>query len=132
MRLQHLRVLQERLLVVGAASAAVHQRLGAAGPAAEVHGLVPRLVDADEGGVDDPAHVRVREELAPVCEGHPVDGNASLAVVLRERRRALPMDRRTVPELSVVLHGDAEVAPLCVADLRPLLGAGEQRSGHGR
>lgn len=72
-RAQHLWVLQECRLVVRAASAAVQQRLGVFGPAPKVHLLVPRLVNTDHRCIDQTADIRVCEELAPVCEGHPAD-----------------------------------------------------------
>lgn len=67
----YLRVLQERLPVVCTAAAAVQQGLRVFGPAAKVHDLVPGLVDADHGRVDEATDVRFREELAPVRERHP-------------------------------------------------------------
>lgn len=76
-------VLQERLTVVGAAAAAVQQRLRVFGPAAEVHHLVPGLVNADHGCVDEAADVRFCEELAPVCERHPAEDQRTSLRALR-------------------------------------------------
>lgn len=69
----YLRVLQERLPVVCTATAAVQQGLRVFGPAAKVHDLVPGLVNADHGRVDEATDVRVCEGLAPVCERHPTE-----------------------------------------------------------
>lgn len=69
---QYLRVLQEGWLVVGTAAAAVQQRIRVFCPASKVYDLVPGLMDANQGRIDDTADVSVREQFAPVCEGHPV------------------------------------------------------------
>ena len=66
--LQHLWILEEGLLLVSTAAAAVQQRLGVFGPAPKVHDLVPRLMDADQRSIDQTANVCICEELAPVCE----------------------------------------------------------------
>lgn len=67
-RVQHLWVLQECVLVVRTASAAVQQRLCVFGPAPEVHDLIPCLMNTDHRCIDQTANVCLCEELAPVCE----------------------------------------------------------------
>lgn len=57
--------------MVCTAAAAVQQGLRVFGPAAKVHDLVPGLVNADHGRVDEATDVRICEELAPVRERHP-------------------------------------------------------------
>lgn len=84
--LRYLWVLQECRLVVSAATAAVQQRLCMFGPAPKVHDLVPRLVDTEQRSIDEAANVCVREELAPVCERHPVDVRRKCIVTLWRRR----------------------------------------------
>lgn len=81
----YLGILQEGLLVVGTAAAAVQQGLRVLGPAAEVHDLVPGLVNADHGRVDEATDVRFCEELAPVCERHPADRKTKHCFILMPR-----------------------------------------------
>lgn len=73
--LYYLWVLQECWFVVRTAAAAVQQWLCIFGPAAKVNHLVPRFMDADQSSVDETANVYICEELAPVCERHPVVEN---------------------------------------------------------
>ena len=67
----HLRVLEEGVLVVDAAPAAVLQWLLVPRPGTTQPGLLPRLVDAQVRCVDQTALDDVREVAAQVLEGHP-------------------------------------------------------------
>lgn len=130
-RARHLWVLQERGLVVRAASAAVQQRLRIFGPAAKVHLLVPRLMNTDHRCIDQTADIRVREELAPVCEGHPADFKENAVSGPREESTVLTKKVRfhvNSPELAVIFNCDAKVSSLSVADLCPLFRAEERKA----
>lgn len=83
-RRQHLWVLQERQLVVSAASTAVQQRLCIFSPAPKVHDLMPCLMNADHWCIDQTANVCICEELAPVGEGHPVTMNRKRLITPEE------------------------------------------------
>ncbi len=72
-RVQYLRVLQESRLVVCTAAAAVQQRLCIFGPAPKMHDLMPCFMDTNQGSIYETANICICEELAPVCEWHPVN-----------------------------------------------------------
>lgn len=67
----HLWVLEEGGLVVDASSRAVPQRVLAGDPGAPHHLLLPGLMDAQVGGVDEAAQDQVCEVLAEVIKRHP-------------------------------------------------------------
>ena len=57
--------------MVDAAPGAVAQRVLAERPGAPHHLLLPGLVDAQVGGVDEATQNQVSEVLAEVIKGHP-------------------------------------------------------------
>lgn len=67
----HLRVLEEGVLVVDAAPAAVLPRVLVPRPGPTQPGLLPRLVDAQVGRVDQAALDDIGEVSAHILEGHP-------------------------------------------------------------
>lgn len=87
-RRQHLRVLQERGLVVSTASTAVQQWLCIFGPAPKVHDFMPRLMNTDHRCIDQTANVCICEELAPVCEGHPATRSRNCMITTRGGRKS--------------------------------------------
>lgn len=60
--------------MIDAASRPVAQGVLAVGPGAPHHLLLPGLVDAQVGGVDEAAQDQVCEVLAEVVERHPAGG----------------------------------------------------------
>lgn len=68
-----LRVLQEGGLVIDAASGSVPQGILTVDPGAPYHLLLPGLVDAQVGGVDEAAQDQVCEVLAEVIKRHPAE-----------------------------------------------------------
>lgn len=74
----HLGVLQKGVLVVDTASAAVLQGVFTSGPRPTEHCLLPGLMDAEVGCVDETALDDVREVFAEVFEGHPKSERAEL------------------------------------------------------
>lgn len=108
---------------------------------------------ADHRSIDETAHVCICEELAPVCKRHPVNPNRTCVVTLATNvvihKHILQCIHWTslkpfllyfttptekfavlhwnVPELPIVLHHNAKVVPLFVADLGPFLRADNQQ-----
>lgn len=117
---QNLWVLQKRLFVVSTAATAVQHGISVLGPASKVHHLIPGLMDANHWGVDKTANICLSEELAPVYEWHPVDPDRHCIKFkqLEVKPNGCSVIRHS-PELSIVLHCDAEVASFCVADFVP-------------
>lgn len=62
--------------MIDAASGSVAKRILAVDPGAPHHLLLPGLVDAQVGGVDEAAEDQVGEVLAEVVEVHPAEGQA--------------------------------------------------------
>lgn len=71
MRKMNLRVLEEGALVVGAAPSSVEERLVVEPPGALHHGLLPGLMDAQVGCVDEPTQDEVCEVSYKVLKCHP-------------------------------------------------------------
>jgi len=67
----NLRVLQEGGLVIDAASGSVTKGILAVDPGASHHLLLPGLVDAQVGGVDETTKDQVSEILTEVIKRHP-------------------------------------------------------------
>lgn len=70
---EHLRVLEEGALVVGAPAGPVEERVVMATPGAPHHGLLPGLVETQVGRVDETAEDDVGEVCNEVIEGHPAE-----------------------------------------------------------
>lgn len=68
---EHLWVLEEAVLVVGAAPGSVEKRVVVATPGAPHHGLLPGLVEAQVGRVDETTQDEVCEVGDEVVKRHP-------------------------------------------------------------
>lgn len=73
-----LRVLEEGAPVVDAATGSVEERLGVAVPGAPNHHLLPRLMDAQVGRVDETAQDEVCEVGSKVVKCHPAEEKEEL------------------------------------------------------